>query len=241
VVLNEAPMTTHSAAETRLVGELHRLLSLHARAGSDADYNNRRIRLREWQSARLARTHADLLASPRFHAAAQFFLDDLYGPQDISAHVDIVRRALPLMLRTIPPGALDTVADALELAAMSEDLDAAMVEALLTWTGPIDAGAYGAAYRAVGRQDDRIRQIALIAALGRSLDRLTKLKFIGAALKLMRKPAELAGLGALQTFMERGYSAFRTMRGPSEFVEIIVARENEISRAVFDGDDSGLA
>ncbi|HQF71675.1 MAG TPA: hypothetical protein PLH39_10395, partial [Promineifilum sp.] len=32
--------------------------------------------LRRFQSQRLARTHGDLLASPRYRPAAQFFLDD---------------------------------------------------------------------------------------------------------------------------------------------------------------------
>ncbi len=35
--------------------------------------------LQRWQSARLARTYADLLASPRYRPAAAFFLDELYG------------------------------------------------------------------------------------------------------------------------------------------------------------------
>ena len=35
----------------------------------------------------------------------------------------------------------------------------------------------------------------------------------------------LAGLGDLQTFLERGYGAFRTMKGAGEFLDTITSRE----------------
>lgn len=57
---------------------------------------------------------------------------------------------------------------------------------------------------------------------------------------MMRKPAELAGLGALQSFLERGYAAFRVMRGGSDFVDIVAGRERAISQAVFAGNDAVL-
>ena len=40
-----------------------------------------------------ARTHADLLASERYHDAARFFLEDLYGTKDFSACDARVRRS----------------------------------------------------------------------------------------------------------------------------------------------------
>ena len=58
---------------------------------------------------------------------------------------------------------------------------------------------------------------------------------------MMRKPAELAGLGALQSFLERGYAAFRVMRRGSDFVDIVSGRERAISDAIFAGDDDALS
>ncbi len=229
----------HDQAVARLIGELDRAEAARAAIHIEPAVSARRTAFRTWQAERLARTHADLLASPRFGAAAQFFLSDLYGPQDISVQTEQVRRIVPLMARTLPATALETVADAIELDALSEELDAAMIAALDTGRA-LDGAAYAAAYRAVGRQDSRERQIDLIEHLGRSLDRLTRQPFIGAALKIMRKPAELAGLGALQSFLERGYAAFRVMRGGSDFVEIVAGRERAISRALFAGDDNAL-
>lgn len=224
-----------------LLSELDRSAELRSRIVEDAAFGERRARLRAWQAGRLARTHRDLLESRRFHDAAKFFLTDLYGPKDLSRHVDEVRRIVPLMTGVLPDSGLATVAHAVELNALSESLDGAMVEALGAGAAEIADPAYAAAYRAVGREADRERQIDLIAALGQALDGLARLRFIGVTLKVMRKPAELAGLGELQAFLERGYAAFGAMRGGAgDFVSIVVARERGISRALFAGDDEAL-
>ena len=224
-----------------LLAELDRSAALRARFGEDPSLAKRRTFLRSWQAARLARTHQDLLANPRFHDAAEFFLVDLYGPRDLSRHMENVRRILPVMTNFLPEYGLATVAHAVELNVLSESLDGAMVKALDADAGTINNATYAAAYRKVDRTEDRKRQIDLIALLGEALDKLTHQRFIGAALKMMRKPAELAGLDELQGFLERGYRAFGAMRGgASEFVSIVVARERAISETLFAGDDSVL-
>lgn len=230
---------THEEAVARLIGELDRAAGLRA-AAADPELAARRATFRAWQAARLARTHGDLLESKRFGPAAEFFLSDLYGPQDISVQTEQVRRIVPLMSRTLPATALETVADAIELDALSEELDAAMLAALGDRIDTLDSPAYAAAYRSLGDREARSRQIDLIEHLGRSLDGLTRQPFIGAALKMMRKPAEVAGLGALQSFLERGYAAFRVMRGGTDFVDIVARRERAISQAVYDGKDEIL-
>jgi hypothetical protein len=200
-----------------------------------------RMRLREWQAARLARTHADLLAHPHYAAAARFFLTDLYGPQDHGVTDETIWRVLPLMKKGLPVAGVETVADAIELDALSESLDADMAAVMGEQAGGAgDAAAYGGAYRQVGRRDDRIRQIELIRHLGHKLEDLTKAPLIGVALAAMRKPAQIAGLGPLQAFLERGYAAFRQMGGPRDFVETVADREETISAALFSGDDSPL-
>ena len=224
-----------------LLAEIDRSAALRARFAEDASFSERRAFLRSWQAARLARTHQDLLESRRFHAAAEFFLVDLYGPKDLSRHIEDVRRILPVMTKVLPESGLTTVAHAMELNILSESLDGAMVEALSADTATITDATYAAAYRKAGRVEDRKRQIDLIALLGEALDKLTHQRFIGAALKMMRKPAELAGLGELQGFLERGYRAFGVMRGGAgEFVSIVVARERAIVKGLLAGDDSVL-
>jgi len=225
-----------------LLTELDRSAELRARVIEDAGFSERRAKLRSWQGARLARTHRDLLESERFGKAARFFLTDLYGPSDLSRHIDDVRRLVPLMTSVLPDSGLATVAHAVELNALSESLDGAMVEALGDKAAEMTDAAYANAYRSVGRAEDRRRQIDLIALLGEALDKLTHTPLIGVTLKVMRAPAQLAGLGELQAFVEGGYTAFGAMRGGAgEFVTTVVARERAISEALFAGDDAALS
>jgi hypothetical protein len=225
-----------------LLTELDRSAALRARIRDEPEFSDQRRLLRPWQGGRLARTHRDLLGSRRFHAAAKFFLTDLYGPTDLSRHVEDVRRIVPVMTSVLPDSGLATVAHAVELNALSESLDKAMVEALGAKAQSIDDAAYAAAYRTIDRVADRARQIDLIELIGQALDKLSHLRFIGMTLKMMRKPARLAGLGELQAFLERGFSAFGAMQGRAgEFVTIVVTRERAISSALLAGDDEALS
>lgn len=218
-------MTTKNDVVSRIESQLDIAAQVRARLAADPKGQAGREALRVWQADRLARTHADLLENPRFASTASFFLDDIYGPKDLSRHEEEVRRILPLMAKVLPVPGLETVADAIELSALSESLDADMVAALKKEVFSLTEDDYVKAYRTVGRRPDRERQIELIANLGKSLDRLTRKPFIGTALSMMRKPAVLAGLADLQIFLERGYQAFRAMKGSEEFLGTISSRE----------------
>jgi hypothetical protein len=197
----------------------------------------KRLLLRAWQAARLARTYADLLASERFGRAAQFFLSDLYGPKDFSSRDEEIERILPLMISVLPLSALQTVSLAIEVDALSEELDAAMV-AELERAGAIDSideDAYAAAYRRVGRRNDRERQIVLIRGTGDALERLARKPLLSTLLRLMRGPAHLAGLGDLHGFLENGFDAFRHMGNAGEFLDCVESRERKLFANMFNG------
>jgi hypothetical protein len=221
----------------RLTRDLSRAAALRAAAAADPELESARQRLRAWQAVRLARTHADLLASPSMGLAAAFFLTDLYGSEDLTRLDADVRRILPGLKRLMSVAGLETVAQAIELEALSEELDFAMAALLGQKSRELTAASYAAAYRAIGRRPDRERQIALVESLGRSLDRLVHRHFAGTTLAMMRKPARLAGLGELHDFLERGYKAFTRMGTAGEFLELIVGRERKVLEAVFAGDD----
>ena len=68
----------------RLTKQLDLAAHLRESAQADAELEATRQRLRAWQAVRLARTHADLLASPSMGPAATFFLTDLYGSKDLT-------------------------------------------------------------------------------------------------------------------------------------------------------------
>lgn len=230
-------MDTKTDATSRLSERLEEAARLRAQAKNSAAASKRRALLREWQAQRLARTHADLLDHPKFDDAAQFFLTEIYGAKDMTQRDADVARVAPTLARFLPESGVETVADAVELDALSENLDAAMVEALGPRINAIDAAAYGAAYRAVGRRGDRERQVDLIAHLGHALDHLTRRAFAGTALKLMRKPAELAGFTDLQVFLETGFNAFSKMGKAGEFLRLVIRRERAILEGLFDGND----
>ena len=227
-----------------VVQRLHHQLDLSAElqgsAKANPDVEAARERLRAWQAVRLARTHADLLANPRMGPAATFFLTDLYGSTDLSKLAADVKRIVPVMTKFLPVAGLETVADAIELQALSEELDIAMVKALGSRIRNLDATAYGRAYRKVDRRGDRERQIALIRDVGQALGRLINQPLVTSALGLMRKPAQLAGLGELQAFLERGHDAFRKMGDTKKFLGLIVSRERKLLKALLAGDDSPL-
>ncbi len=231
----------------KIAGALRQFLlaakTLRERANGDPAKAQDRLRLRGWQASRLARSHADLLGSPRYGLAAKFFLSDLYGPQDFSGRDEEIERILPLLTSLLPAPALQTVALAVELDALTEDLDSAMAEELrrmgqinaIDEIDEIDDGAYSAAYRAVGRRPERQRQIALIRETGEALERLARKPLLTGALKLMRGPARLAGLGGLQEFLESGFDAFRKMGGATEFLDAIEGREQRLLARLFGG------
>ncbi|MBK8319472.1 MAG: hypothetical protein IPL05_13255 [Betaproteobacteria bacterium] len=229
----------HDVDRTACVADLKRFLAeardLRLAAAADPVRGQRRDRLRAWQAARLAKTHADLLASPKFNIAATFFLSDLYGPKDFSERDTEMEKVLPIMTTMLPVSGLRTLLLAVEVDALSERFDAEMVAVLgkrLDQDG-LAMDDYAAAYRQVGDRDGRELQICLIGETGEALDALAHKTFAGAALKLMHGPAQLAGLGELHAFLERGFNAFRSLRRADEFLETIVQRERELMVSLF--------
>jgi hypothetical protein len=196
----------------------------------------RLVELKAWQAARLARTYADLDADPRYTKATEFFLDDLYGTKDFSGRDEAVRRIYPIMVRTLPEAAVETAALAIEVDALSEELDR-RVSAVLE-EGPITEASYARAYRKAGTRAERMRQIELIDEVGRRLDALVVKPWLFATLKLMRGPAKLAGLQDLQAFLERGFEAFHCMGGADHFLATIDSRETLVLNRLFSGHPS---
>ncbi len=201
-------------------------------AAKDAEAAAGRTALRRFQSARMAQTHADLLADPNTHAAACFFLDDLYGTHDFTQRDADIERIIPMMEKLLPISALATIAEAIELDALSEILDRAMA----TQVGNrVTEPGYIEAYRVAGTRRDREKQIAHIRSVGDALCELVRVPLISGTISMMRAPARLAGLGELHDFLDRGFRAFKQMRRPKEFVDTIVQREAAIMERLYSG------
>lgn len=198
------------------------------------------VALKAYQQQRFARTYSDLLTSPRYAAAARFFLEELYGPKDFSQRDEQFARVVPGLVRLFPKEIVETVGVLARLHALSETLDTQMARQLRGTT--LDRRAYIQAWQATGQREARERQIEFTLAVGRDLDRLTRKPFLRASLHLMRGPARAAGLPALQQFLEAGFDTFKAMGGAVEFLGTVGGRERELARALFDavaGSDDG--
>lgn len=189
--------------------------------------------LKHYQQQRLRRTYADLLADARYRAAANFFLDELYGPEDFVQRDAQFARVVPAMVHLVPAEVVGTVAALAQLHALSERLDTQMAEALPGTQ--VDANSYARAWRAVGQPAERERQIALMLQLGEAMDRHTRSRLLRTSLHLMRAPARAAKLDALQHFLEAGFDAFGAMGGAKEFLQTIATRERRLAAELFAG------
>jgi len=216
----------------RHLEQLKRLRGADAKAGAPP----RLAEVKAWQTARLARTYADLRADARYGRPTEFFLDDLYGTKDFSHRDDALLRIYPVLVHTLPDSAVESAALAIEVDALSEELDRRLAARLES--GPLDASSYAKAYRESSTREERLRQIELIDRVGRQLDRLVVKPLVYATLKLMRRPARLAGMQDLQAFLERGFEAFRHMGGAEHFLATIGAREKAILNRLFSGHPS---
>lgn len=222
-------------APASLRAHLERLRGLRGREATEGP-PPRLVEVKAWQAARLAATYRDLAADDRYGPATAFFLNDLYGTKDFSSRDEALLRIYPVLVRTLPDTAVQAAALAIEVDALSEDLDRRLAARL--GTQRLDESAYAKAYRESATKPERLRQIELIDAVGRQLDRLVVKPLVYATLKLMRRPARLAGMEDLQSFLERGFEAFRHMGGADHFLETIDTREREILSRLFSGHPS---
>ena len=218
----------------------------HLRKSGDLAAERQRVNAREleprlallktWQSARLARTHRDLLDSKRYGPATRFFVTDIYAARDFSQRDQDVKQMHRILLRFLPEHTLHALAQAIELNEMSHRLDAALAEAVFDRLGATDTitpELYAAGYRECDNYVERVKQIERIVEVGRGVDQVVRLPMIGTTLRVARGPIHRAGLGELHDFLERGYAAFSTMHGGDWFLDTIYQREMGILDRIF--------
>jgi hypothetical protein len=166
------------------------------RSHQDPVFQEQFVTMQKWLAGRLSRTHADLLEDDRYRAVTQFFLSDLYGGLDLSELAREVERALPIATRLLPDSVMRTSAVALELNALTGELDEALTAALFETLGHTEITEAGIidAYRLCNFQEQRHRQLDLLAELGNGLDRYVRSRVIYATFKIAQRPAQMAGL-----------------------------------------------
>lgn len=203
-----------------------------------AEFTANQHALSDWQAQRLASTYADLQADPRYAPATTFFLSDLYGPYDTSARDHDGERVIHIMDRILPKSAMLSLHHALELNAQTKALDLRLEKMLFEEmeVSSVDAAHYAEAFRRCDNYAERLAQIETIEELGQLLDRVVHKPLVNTALKLAHGPAHMAGFGALQDFLERGFAAFRHMKSADEFLATIKRRELIILERIYAGE-----
>jgi hypothetical protein len=195
--------------------------------------------LRDWQSKRLERTHADLLASPRYGPASRFFIEEIYAARDFSQRDQDIEYLYGLMSRLLPDILLGLVRNAVEINDLTNALDEALLKALLQGLGVTDRiteQLYAQAYRICDNYAERLYQIELLVKIGRQVDLSTRLPLVGTALRLARAPARQAGWEDLHDFLDRGFRAFKRMHGAGKFLNTVQERETLILERIFASD-----
>jgi len=227
----DPPFTARDA----LVRELTRVARLHEERRNNPILAGSLERLADWQARRLRMTYADLAADPRYTEAVQFFQKDLYSGGDYSRRDADLARVVPMMVKMLPEGVIATVATAMELNALTQELDRVLVARLTRADAQFSVAEYCKAYRRAGNFPLRRRQIKLIGEVGTALDHYVQKPLVRTALAMMKQPARLAGMGALQDFLERGFAAFRAMRGAETFLRTVDERETHIMESIAGG------
>jgi hypothetical protein len=197
--------------------------------------------IKRLQAQRFSATYADLLADGPYADAASFFLEELYSDKDYAQRDAQFGRIAGAIDKLFPAEVAATAVALAELHAMTEDLDHAMALAWLSQRESLpDARRYVAAWRAVGRRQDREGQLSVVLVIGREMVQFTRTPGLRMLLKMMRGPAAAAGLRSLQAFLENGFDTFAAMTrkgGAAEaFLAVVEKREAALIASLFDAD-----
>ncbi len=195
------------------------------------------------QCHRFQHTYADVLLHKDWQNAANFFLKELYSDQDFSQRDNEFASIATTLQRVFPPAVLQVATVLLHLHALSEQLDYALAASLLAQSPAVQDDAavqrdYVRAWRDTGQAAARAAQIALVVQLGQDLSRLVRITGLRTMLRLMRRPAAVAGLAHLQSFLELGFDTFSSMQrskaGSAEFLKLVELRETSWVARLFD-------
>jgi len=196
--------------------------------------------IKQFQSRRFSGTYADLLHSDQFKLAALFFLDELYSEKDYSARDAQFARIAGTLERVFPQQVVQTAVSLAQVHRLTEELDMDMAQRWLKSRGGSEVARYIRAWRAADRRPDRQTQLRAVVDIGLELDRLTRTPGLRFMLKMMRKPAQLAGLGTLQAFLEAGFDIFAALgrrgEGVRNFLATVQTREASLLDLLFDAD-----
>lgn len=225
-----------------------RVENLRSQAQSTPELHVATMAIKRFQARRFAGTYADLIDSKEYGGATRFFLEELYSDQDYSLRDAQFGRIAGALQTFFPAQVVATAVSLAHLHVLTEELDHQMAAAWLQESSSRetdDVSRYMRAWKAVGRADDRQRQLEDVVSVGSELDRLTRTPGLRLMLKMMRRPAIATGLGSLQSFLESGFDTFHSMSGKGShakaFLQQIHNRESRWIALLFSPDIAACA
>jgi hypothetical protein len=192
-------------------------------------------RFTEWQMTYLLTFFTDLHERPGYGEAIDFTISDLAGV-GISDRDRDLERAAPAITRMLPRKALETVAAAAKLNSRVLEVNLGIFRRLRVdgeLPARIGVRAYCVACREASTLGECVGLVHLATGLGRTLKTLVKVPLLGAMLHAMRAPAHAAGFGALQEFLESGYTNFREIPDIDHFLSEIETRMTEVFETIY--------
>lgn len=215
--------------------EMRRSNELHVEYLDDPALLNEYDRFTIWQLEYLLPFFTDLHAREGYTEAIDFTMSDLAGV-GISDRDRDLERAAPAITRMLPLSALTTIAAAAEMNARVLRINIAICRCLLvdgTLPTEISELEYCLACRKASSVEECVELVHLITGLGTTLKSLVKIPMLGVTLRAMRAPAHAAGFGALQEFLEKGYTTFRLIPDIDHFLEEIEKRMTRMFELIY--------
>ncbi len=192
-------------------------------------------RFTRWQFGYMVPYFDDLLEPQGYAEAVDFIVSDLCGV-GVSERDRDIERAAPVFLAALPTHALESAAAAVELNARSLEINLAICRVLRgdgELPGTITEPQYCSACRIASSYEEVMGLVQLAAELGETLKTLVRIPLIGGLLRSMRRPAHAAGFGALQEFLESGFTTFRRISDIDDFLDVLGRRLDDVFRHIY--------
>ena len=183
-----------------------------------------------WQTAYMMPYYSEFEANRETATAVEFVFSDLVGA-GISARDADLARVIPVMIRLLPDKALAALASATKLNARTLEVNLEICRNLFSQYGT-STGISERDYCEVFRQST--------IALGHSLERLVRSPLLGMTLRTMHAPAHAAGFGAMQDFLEQGYTTFHAIENVDFFLNRLAVRMTKVFTRICEEPLGGL-
>ena len=224
---NNATVATNSRSHAdRLRLFTEESIAIHEQYRSDKESLRQFRHFIKWQVAYLMPFFSEFETRPDTAAAVEFIVSDLMGSGIAARDADLAR-VVPIMVRLLPDRALDALASAMQLNARTLAINLANCRELSERTD-ISKGVserdFCAAFRRTTTLDECLGLIDLTIVLGHTLKRLVRSRLLRMTLQTMHYPAHAAGFGAMQDFLEKGYTTFHAIDDVDDFLEQFAER-----------------